>query len=65
MEKVPGCWEDMSVVWDKLKSRKTGKSNIATIWLDVSNAYGSVLHKLLVFCPWDIWYSRTLGVFAY
>ena len=44
MEKVTGCWEDMSVVWDKLKSRKTGKSNIATIWLDVSNAYGDLYY---------------------
>ena len=31
MGKVHGCWEHMSVVWDKLKSRKTEKSNIAAI----------------------------------
>ena len=49
MEKVPGCWEHMSVVWDELKSRKTERSNIAAIWLDIANAYGSVPHQLL-FC---------------
>ena len=25
MEKVPGCWENMSIVWDELKSRKLKK----------------------------------------
>ena len=49
MEKVPGCWDHMSVVWDKLKSRKTEKSNIAAIWLDIANAYRSVPHQLLFF----------------
>ena len=49
MEKVPGCWEDISVVWDELKSRKTERSNIAAIWLDIANAYGSVPHHLLFF----------------
>ena len=49
MEKVSGCWEHMSVVWDELKSRKTERSNIAAIWLDIANAYGSVPHQLLFF----------------
>ena len=49
MEKVPGCWEHMSVVWNELKSRKTERSNIAAIWLDIANAYGSVPHQLLFF----------------
>ena len=49
MEKIPGCWEHMSVVWDELKSRKSERSNIAAIWLDIANAYGSVPHQLLFF----------------
>ena len=49
MGKVHGCWEYMSVVWDKLKPRKTEKSNIAAIRLDIVNAYGSVPHQLLFF----------------
>ena len=49
MEKFPGCWEHMSVVWGELKSRKTGISNIAAIWLDIANAYRSVPHQLLFF----------------
>ena len=46
MEKVPDCWEHMLVVWDELKSRKAEKSNIASIWFDIGNAYGSVPHQV-------------------
>ena len=44
-----GCWEHMAVVWDELKSRKAEKSNIATIWLDIANACGSLPHQWLFF----------------
>ena len=49
MEKVPSCWEHMSVLWDELKSRNTERSNIAAILLDIANAYGTVPHQLLFF----------------
>ena len=49
MEKVPGCWEHIAVVWDESKSRKTERSNIAAIWLDIANAYGSLPQQLLFF----------------
>ena len=49
MEKVPGCWEHMSVVWDELKSSKVDKGNVSAIWLDIANAYGSVPHQLIFF----------------
>ena len=47
MEKVPGCWEHMSLVWDELKQAKTDKCNVAAVWLDIANAYGSVPHQLI------------------
>ena len=47
MEKVPGCWEYMSMVWDELKTSKIDKLNITALWLDIANAYGSVLHQLI------------------
>ena len=31
MTKVPGCWEHMSLVWDKLKTAKSNKSNIVAV----------------------------------
>ena len=31
MEKIPGCWEHLSMVWHALKEAKTQKSNLATI----------------------------------
>ena len=49
MEKVPGCWEHMSMVWETLKSSKTAKSCVSVVWLDVANAYGSIPHKLIFY----------------
>ena len=49
MEKVPGCWEHMSVLWHELKSRKAKRHNTAAIWLDIANAYVFVPHTLLFF----------------
>ena len=49
MEKVPGCWEHMSVVWGALKEARASKSSLATVWLDIANAYGSIPHKLIFF----------------
>ena len=45
--KVPGCWEHMSVVWDKLTDIKSQKASIAAVWLDIANAYGSIPHQLI------------------
>ena len=49
MEKVPGCWEHMSMVWSALKQARLNHSNLANIWLDIANAYGSIPHKLIFF----------------
>ena len=49
MEKIPGCWEHLSMVWHALKEATAQKSNLAVIWLDIANAYGSIPHKLIVF----------------
>ena len=49
MEKIPGCWEHMSMVLDALKSAKHDKTSLSAIWLDVANAYGSVPHRLIYF----------------
>ena len=49
MEKIAGCWEHLSLVWHALKEARTQKSNLAIIWLDIANAYGSIPHKLVAF----------------
>ena len=49
MEKIPGCWEHLSMVWHALKEARTQKSNLPVIWLDIANVYGSIPHKLIVF----------------
>ena len=47
MEKIPGCWEHRSMVWHVLKEARAQKPNLATIWLDIANTYGSIPHKLI------------------
>ena len=49
MERIPGCWEPLSMVWHALKEARAQKSNLAIIWLDIANASGSIPHKLIVF----------------
>ena len=49
MEKVPGCWEHLSMVWHDLKEARIHKSNLGTIWLGIANAYSSTPHKFISF----------------
>ena len=49
MEKVPGCWEHLSMIWWVLKEARAKKSSTASIWLDIANVYGSILRKLIFF----------------
>ena len=45
------------MVWHALKEARTHKSTLATIWLGIANAYGSIAHKLIIFA------LRRYGVF--
>ena len=49
MEKVPGCWEHMAMVWEGLKEARMNKLDLVNIWLDIKNAYGSIPHQLIFF----------------
>ena len=49
MEKVPGCLAHISMVWTTLKEVKFKNLSLATIWLDIANAYGSIPLKLITF----------------
>ena len=37
------------MVWAALKEAKSKNLSLATIWLDIANAYGSIPHKLIIF----------------
>ena len=37
------------MAWHALKEASAKKCNLAVIWLNIANAYGSILHKLIVF----------------
>lgn len=49
MEKVPGCWEHMSLLWSGLKDARKNKKSLSSVWLDIANAYGSIPHRLIFF----------------
>ena len=49
MEKVAGCWEHISVVWAALKEAISKNLSLATIWCDITNAYGCIPFKLIIF----------------
>ena len=51
MEKIPGCWEHLSMVWHSLKEARAQKPNLAIIWLDIANA-----------CSTDIWCLSTVDL---
>ena len=61
MEKVAGWWES-SMVWAALKEAQCNKLNVAKIWLDIANGYGSVPQRLIFFalekyCVHEHWIS--------
>ena len=45
----PGVWEHVSTLWEVIKDAKTSRKNLAAIWLDLANAYGSVPHAAISF----------------
>lgn len=49
MEKVPGYWEHMSVVWAWLNETCVDKKDLSVVLLDTANAYGSVPYQLIFF----------------
>ncbi|GFO29352.1 reverse transcriptase [Plakobranchus ocellatus] len=43
---VSGCLEHAIMIWEAIQSAKSEKLNLDVIWLDLANAYGSVLHEM-------------------
>ncbi|XP_062872774.1 uncharacterized protein LOC134334411 [Trichomycterus rosablanca] len=44
---VPGCLEHTGVVSQLIREAKASRGDLATLWLDLTNAYGSIPHKLV------------------
>lgn len=44
---VSGCIEHTSVLTQIIREAREGKGELAVIWLDLANAYGSMPHKLV------------------
>ena len=45
--KTPGCIEHTGVVTQLIREAREGKGELAVLWLDLANAYGSIPHKLV------------------
>lgn len=45
--KVPGCLEHTGVVTQLIREARENKGDLAVLWLDLTNAYGSIPHKLV------------------
>ncbi|XP_061589349.1 uncharacterized protein LOC133454644 [Cololabis saira] len=45
--KVPGCIEHTGVITQLIREAREGKGDLAVLWLDLANAYGSIPHKLV------------------
>lgn len=45
--KMPGCVEHTGVVTQLLREAREGKGDLAVLWLDLANAYGSIPHRLV------------------
>ena len=44
---VSGCIEHTSVLTQQIKEAKENKTDLAVLWLDLANAFGSIPHKLI------------------
>ncbi|XP_035688709.1 LOW QUALITY PROTEIN: uncharacterized protein LOC118424272 [Branchiostoma floridae] len=44
---VPGCLEHTGVVTQLIREAKENRGDLAVLWLDLANAYGSIPHKLV------------------
>ena len=44
---MPGCLEHTGVVTQLIREARENKGNLAVLWLDLANAYGSIPHKLV------------------
>ncbi|XP_028292553.1 uncharacterized protein LOC114455485 [Gouania willdenowi] len=45
--KVSGCLEHTGVVTQLIREARENKGDLAVLWLDLANAYGSIPHKLV------------------
>ena len=44
---VPGCLEHTSIITQIIREVKENGGELAVLWLDLANAYGSIPHKLV------------------
>ena len=57
---IPGCVEHVFSIWDIIQKTKAERGDIAMIWLDLANAYGSVPHSLIQAAMDFFWIPKTV-----
>ena len=58
----PGCLERVSMTWSAMISAQQANSNLEVVWLDLANAYGSVLHSIIDLTLSHFWVPDRLRV---
>ncbi|XP_072913309.1 uncharacterized protein [Hemitrygon akajei] len=51
----PGCLVHSSMIWHTIQEPKSLRRNLAVVWLDLANAYGSAPHGLIQFAMVFLW----------
>ena len=57
---VPGCVEHSFSLWEAIREAKDEPRVIVLSWLDLANAFGSVMHNLIQFAL--NWYHVPLAI---
>ena len=59
-----GCLEHTSMIWQTIRESKKLRRNLAVVWLDLANAYGSVPHVLIEFAMDFLWIPPKVARFV-
>ena len=50
LQGINGCQEHIKVLQEVIQDAKTRKRNVHLSWFDLTDAFGSISHKLIKFC---------------
>ena len=45
---MSGCLEHTALLSQLVREAKSGKKDLEVVWLDIANAYGSMIHQLIM-----------------
>ncbi|XP_078665283.1 uncharacterized protein LOC144907786 [Branchiostoma floridae x Branchiostoma belcheri] len=58
----PGCIEHASTIWQQIQLARRNKEDLHIVWLDLTNAYGSVPHSVIHYALNFFWIPTTVRI---